>query len=132
MDSFYWQIISDIFLGIGLILLFTALFLTIRYRVISNLISDLRVGKMAPEPVITPSSITIDLRNAEAGLNGDASSEEEEGPWTVVVAPKQEESGDGTVVVGKSKDGAKSEFNITSSILVINADVDVIDSGRKR
>lgn len=130
MGSFSWQIISEIFLGIGIVLLISALVLTVRYRVISNMISDIRVRKMSPEPFRAAPSMTIDLKSAETGASQQPAGDEE-GPWTVVVASKQEETGDGTVVVGK-KESPVSEFNITSNIIVINADVDVIDNGRRK
>lgn len=130
MDSFDWKIISDIFLGIGIILFIAAVILTIRYRVISNMISDLKVGKMSPEQFRTPSAITLSLRSTDAGLSAPPESDED-GPWTVVVAQKQEENTDSTVVVGNKKSSA-GDFAITSNIVVINADVDVIDNGRKK
>ena len=130
MDSFDWKILSEIFLGIGIVLFSAAVILTIRYRVISNLISDLKVGKMSPEPFRTPSAITLSLRSTDAVLSAPPESDED-GPWTVVVAPKQEENTDGTIVVGNKK-GSAGDFSITSNIVVINADVDAIDNGRKK
>ena len=91
MDSFDWKILSEIFLGIGIVLFIAAVILTIRYRVISNFISDLKVGKMSPEPFRTPSAITLSLRSTDAGLSAPPESDED-GPWTVVVALKQEET----------------------------------------
>ena len=128
MDSFEWQVLSEIFLGIGIVLFIAALFLTIRYRVISNLISDMKERKLSPGPVRAQGSFTrtkIDAEELSSEADADA-----EGPWTVVVAPKKEESSDGTVVVRKKDDEEK--FIVTSNIVVINADVDVIDNGRRK
>ena len=130
MESFDWKILSEIFLGIGIVLSVSAIILAIRYRVISNLISDMKVGKMSPEPFRTPSTITLSLRSTDAEPSAPPDSDEE-GPWTVVVAPKQEEDTDGTVVVGNNRNSGK-DFTVTSNIIVINADVDVIDKGRKK
>lgn len=130
MDSYDWQIISRIFLGISIVLFISALILTIRYRVISNMISDIKVRKMSPEPFRAPSSINLSLRSTDSELSAPPESDED-GPWTVVVAPKQEENTDGTVVVGNKK-GSAGDFSITSNIVVINADVDAIDNGRKK
>ena len=131
MDSYDWQIISRIFLGISIVLFISALILTIRYRVISNMISDIKVRKMSPEPFRAPSSINLSLRSTDSELSAPPESDED-GPWTVVVAPKQEEEDmDGTVVVGNNN-SSESDFIITSNIVVINADVDVIDNGRKK
>ena len=130
MDSFDWQIISEIFLGISIVLFISALILTIRYRVISNMISDIKVRKMSPEPFRAPSSISLSLRSTDSELSAPPESDED-GPWTVVVAPKQEGTTDGTVVVGNNK-SSESDFVITSNIVVINADVDVIDNGRRK
>ena len=85
---------------------------------------------MSPEPFRTPASVTLSLRSTDSALSAPPESDED-GPWTVVVAPKQEEDIDGTVVVGNKK-GTESDFVITSNIVVINADVDVIDNGSKK
>ncbi|WP_303824957.1 hypothetical protein [Ruminococcus flavefaciens] len=129
MDSFEWQVLSEIFLGIGIVLFIAALFLTIRYRVISNLISDMKERKLSPGPVRAQGSFTRDMIDAEEELSSEADADAE-GPWTVVVAPKKEESSDGTVVVRKKDD--EEQFIVTSNIVVINADVDVIDNGRRK
>ena len=130
MDSYDWQILSHIFLGIGIVLFIAALILAIRYRVISNLISDIKVRKMSSEPLRATSTINLSLRSTDPELSAPPESDED-GPWTVVVAPKQEEFTDGTVVVGNNKN-SESDFIITSNIVVINADVDVIDNGRRK
>lgn len=131
MDSYDWQILSHIFLGIGIVLFIAALILTIRYRVISNLISDIKVRKMSPEPLKAASTINLSLRSTDPELSAPPESDED-GPWTVVVAPVQDEENiDSTVVVGNNKN-SESDFIITSNIIVINADVDVIDNGRRK
>ncbi|MBP5580665.1 hypothetical protein [Ruminococcus sp.] len=131
MDSYDWQILSHIFLGIGIVLFIAALILTIRYRVISNLISDIKVRKMSPEPLKAASTINLSLRSTDPELSAPPESDED-GPWTVVVAPVQDEENiDSTVVVGNNKN-SESDFIITSNIVVINADVDVIDNGRRK
>ena len=128
MSSFYWQILSEIFLGIGIVLLLTAILIAARFRIISGLVSELRAGRNAPAPVMAATS-EKSIRSGEADVHGDPGDGLEEGEITVVVAPKSGKAADdSTVVVGSGKD----DFRITHSILVISGDPDVIDNNGRR
>ena len=45
MDSFYWQIISVVFLIIGILLLLFTAYLAARYKVVGNLVSEIKAKK---------------------------------------------------------------------------------------
>ncbi|MBP5433461.1 hypothetical protein [Ruminococcus sp.] len=126
MSSFYWQILSEIFLGIGVVLMLTAVLIAARYRIVSGMISELRAGKnTAQSSMAAPRARTDPMALADAD-DEEFREELEKGEITVVVAPKKEETADATVVV--SVEGEEGDFRMTRNILVINADPDVIDS----
>ena len=135
MDSFYWEILSEIFLGIGIVLLLVAVFLAFRYRIISNIISDVASQKRIPAIPDMPPPVTPEFSKDTVGdypvITG--SSEpfaDESGEITVVVARGKKQADDGaTVVVDRAEEGKESDFRITRNIILINADPDVIDGG---
>ncbi len=126
MSSFYWQIISDIFLGIGIVLFVTALLIALRFRVISGIISEIRSRNSVPAPVRSTPSMKIDITggNSRKAAEEDVFDGNDSGEITVVVARRNDTADDATVVVGNS---GQEDFRITNNILVINADPDIID-----
>ena len=58
MNSFYWQLISQISLGIGLVLLLIAVIITIRFRVISNLVSEFTSKGVTAEKGLQTQSVS--------------------------------------------------------------------------
>lgn len=130
MSSFYWQILSEIFLGIGVVLMLTAILIAARYRIVSGMISELRAGKITASNAGTVPQIMNDIKDIAGAEEEELRRELENGEITVVVAPKKEEETDATVIV--SNEDKNSDFRITRNILVINADPDVIDSNWRR
>ena len=132
MSSFYWQIISDIFLGIGIVLLITAVLIALRFRIVSGVISEIRSKNSIPAPVRTTPSMKIDITGGTSRNTAvdDVPEEPDSGEITVVVARRNDAEDDGaTVVVGN---GRKDDFRITNNIIVINADPDMIDIPKRR
>ncbi|MBR3667196.1 MAG: hypothetical protein IKN66_08580 [Ruminococcus sp.] len=132
MNSFYWQLISQISLGIGLVLLLVAVIIAIRFRVISNLVSELTSkGGTAEKGLQTP-SVSMSMRASDEFFAGDNSDDNKDGDIiTVVVGHKQKDNISDTVVVGTTT-GGQNDFRIVRNVLLINADVDVIDNGGKK
>ena len=132
MNSNDWQMISWICLGIGLFMLLITLIVAIRFRVISNFVSELTEKKGSSDPLTASSSATagMSVRTGEGSVGADASQEEkDEDIITTVVGSKPRDNISDTVVVGGQK-GGSDDFRIIRSILLINADVDVIDEHR--
>ncbi len=132
MNSFYWQLISQISLGIGLVLLLVAVIIAIRFRVISNLVSELTSkGGTAEKGLQTP-SVSMSMRASDEFFAGDNSDDNKDGDIiTVVVGHKPKDNISDTVVVGTTT-GGQNDFRIIRNVLLINADVDVIDNGGKK
>ena len=132
MGAFEWQIISDIFLGIGIVLLLTAFMIAARYKVISNTVSEIRSRKSPAGPVEKVQLAAIDIRSLDSRASGIDPTEDEieSGQITVVVGKKKKEVANDTVVVGNGSD-KKNDFRIIRNIIVINADPDVIDDHRR-
>ena len=131
MNSFQWQIISQIFLGIGIVLMLTAVMLAARFKVISNTVSEIRSRKSSAEPAEKVHSAAMSIRtfdNEDDTAAGD--DEADSGMITVVVGKKKKEDISDTIVVGNNKD-KKNDFRIIRNIIVINADPDVIDGNRR-
>jgi hypothetical protein len=125
--------ISWICLGIGLFMLLITIIVAIRFRVISNFVSELTEKKGSSDPLTASSSATagMSVRTGEGSVGADASQEEkDEDIITTVVGSKPRENISDTVVVG-GKNGGSDDFRIIRSILLINADVDVIDEYRR-
>ena len=129
MESFHWQIISQISLGIGVVLLLAALFIAIKFRVISNIVSEISAkgGRAAAEAVPSP-SVSRSLRAEENFFSEDLSDNKDGDIITVVVGQKKNEDISDTVVVGTKTD-SQEDFRIVRNILLINADVEAIDNG---
>ena len=131
MNSFQWQIISQIFLGIGIVLLLTAVMLAARFKVISNTVSEIKARKSPAEPAEKVHSAAMSIRtfdNADdIGMSDEAI---DSSMITVVVGKKKKEDISDTIVVGNNKD-KKNDFRIIRNIIVINADPDVIDDNRR-
>lgn len=132
MTSFEWQIISQIFLGIGIVLLLTAFMLAARFKVISNTVSEIRSRKSPAEPADKVHSAAMSIRtlNENADALGPADEELDSSMITVVVGRKKQEEISDTIVVGNNKD-KENDFRIIRNIIVINADPDVIDDNRR-
>lgn len=128
MDSYYWDIISYIFLGIGLVLLLIAFIIAARFKVISNTISEIRSRRGVAEPVDNALSVAMSIRSHE--LDGAAVEAVDSGLITTVVGQKKAENTSDTIVIANDKD-KKNNFKIIRNIIVINADPDVIDDNRK-
>jgi len=128
MNSFEWQIISQIFLGIGIVLLLTAVMLAARFKVISNTVSEIRSKNSPAEPAEKVHSAAMSIRTFNDNTDGLGSLDDEieSGNITVVVGKKKKEEVSDTIVVNKGKD-KKNDFRIIRNIIVINADPDVID-----
>ncbi|WP_028518228.1 hypothetical protein [Ruminococcus flavefaciens] len=131
MNSFQWQIISQIFLGIGIVLMLTAVMLAARFKVISNTVSEIRSRKSSTEPAEKVHSAAMSIRTFENEDDPAAGDDEaDSGMITVVVGKKKKEDISDTLVVGNNKD-KKNDFRIIRNIIVINADPDVIDDNRR-
>ncbi|HOA00409.1 hypothetical protein [Ruminococcus sp.] len=133
MSSFDWQVVSQISLGIGLVLLLAALVIAVRFRVISNLVSELTSKGGRAEPASQSPSVSRSLRASENMAFDDQSDDNKDGDIiTVVVGHKKKENISDTVVVGTKTDSG-SDFRIVRNVLLINADVEAIDDhGRDR
>ena len=133
MNSFYWQLISQISLGIGLVLLLIAVIITIRFRVISNLVSEFTSKGVTAEKGLQTQSVSRSMRVSDEIFADENIDDNKDGDIiTVVVGHKPKDNISDTVVVGTTT-GGQNDFRIVRNILLINADVDVIDSGgRKR
>ena len=132
MTSFQWQIISEIFLGIGIVLMLTAFMIAARYKVISNTVSEIRSRKNPAGPAENVHSAAMNIRSRDIDIVSDIPTEEEidSGQITVVVAKKKQENISDTIVISNN-DEKKKDFRIIRNIIVINADPDVIDGHRK-
>ncbi|WP_295079543.1 hypothetical protein [Ruminococcus sp.] len=130
MSSFYWQILSEIFLGIGIVLMLTAILIAARYRIVSGMISELRSGRSTASHAVTVPQVMNDITDIAGAEEEELRRELENGEITVVVAPKKDDETDATVIV--NNEDKNSDFRITRNILVINADPDVIDSNWRR
>lgn len=128
MDSFHWQIISQISLGIGVVLLLAALFIAIKFRVISNIVSEISAKGGRASAAAAPSpSVSRSLR-AEDFFSDDMADDKDGDIITVVVGQNKKEDISDTVVVGTNTD-SQEDFRIVRNILLINADVEAIDNG---
>jgi hypothetical protein len=131
MNSFQWQIISQIFLGIGIVLMLTAVMLAARFKVISNTVSEIRSRKSSAEPAEKVHSAAMSIRPLDNENDTAAGDDEaDSGMITVVVGKKKKEDINDTIVVGNNKD-KQNDFRIIRNIIVINADPDVIDDNRR-
>lgn len=131
MNSFQWQIISQIFLGIGIVLMLTAVMLAARFKVISNTVSEIRSRKSSAEPAEKVHSAAMSIRPLDNENDTAAGDDEaDSGMITVVVGKKKKEDINDTIVVGNNKD-KQNDFIIIRNIIVINADPDVIDDNRR-
>ncbi|MDD7516496.1 hypothetical protein [Ruminococcus flavefaciens] len=132
MTSFQWQIISEIFLGIGIVLMLTAFMIAARYKVISNTVSEIRSRKNPAGPAENVHSAAMNIRSRDIDIVSDIPTEEEidSGQITVVVAKKKQENISDTIVISNN-DEKKKDFRIIRNIIVINADPDVIDGHRR-
>ncbi|SHM73000.1 hypothetical protein [Ruminococcus flavefaciens] len=132
MTSFEWQIISQIFLGIGIVLLITAFMIVARFKVISNTISEIRSRKSPAVPVENVHSAAINMRTVSNNTAVPDITEDEiaSGNITVVVGKKKQQDISDTLVVANNKD-KKNDFRMIRNIIVINADPDVIDGNRR-
>lgn len=132
MTSFEWQIISQIFLGIGIVLLITAFMIVARFKVISNTISEIRSRKSPVVPVENVHSAAINMRTVSNNTAVPDITEDEiaSGNITVVVGKKKQQDISDTLVVANNKD-KKNDFRMIRNIIVINADPDVIDGNRR-
>jgi hypothetical protein len=131
MNSFQWQIISQIFLGIGIVLMLTAVMLAARFKVISNTVSEIRSRKSSAEPAEKVHSAAMSIRPLDNENDTAAGDDEaDSGMITVVVGKKKKEDINDTIVVGNNKD-KQNDFRIIRNIIVINADPDVIDGHRR-
>lgn len=128
MDSYYWDIISYIFLGIGLVLLLIAFIIAARFKVISNTVSEIRSRRGVAEPVDNALSAAMNNRSQE--IEGAAGDVVDSGLITTVVGQKKADNTGDTIVIANDKD-KKNNFKIIRNIIVINADPDVIDDNRK-
>ena len=79
MNSFYWQLISQISLGIGLVLLLVAVIIAIRFRVISNLVSELTSKGVTAEKGLQTPSVSMSMRASDEFFAGDNSDDNKDG-----------------------------------------------------
>lgn len=129
MNSSQWQLISMVFLGIGVLLLICTVYLAARYKVVANLVSEIRSKKSPSEPLKEVHSAAMVAKGSvtETAVN----SGNDEDYITVVVGKKKADTVNDTIVVSKNN-GSESDFRIIRNIIVINADPDAIDDRRSK
>ena len=127
MDSFYWQIISVVFLIIGILLLLFTAYLAARYKVVGNLVSEIK-AKKHPSETITEFHPAVMERagSVTETIANNADITDDDDYITVVVGKKKADTMNDTIVVSRN-DAAENDFRIIRNIISINADPDVID-----
>ena len=130
MDSSYWQIISVVFLIIGILLLLFAAYLAARYKVVGNIVSEIKAKKHTSEPITEFHSADMVRRSSmpETVVDNVKETFYDDNITTVVGKTKTDTVND-TVVVSRNS-SADSDFRIIRNIILINADPDVIDEHR--
>ncbi len=130
MDSSYWQIISVVFLIIGILLLLFAAYLAARYKVVGNIVSEIKAKKHTSEPITEFHSADMVRRSSmpETVVDNVKENFYDDNITTVVGKTKSDTVND-TVVVSRNS-SADSDFRIIRNIILINADPDVIDEHR--
>ena len=129
MNSYQWHLISVIFLAIGVILLICAVLIAARYKVVANLISEVKAKNRPSEPLKeVHSAATADKGGVTetAVNNGD-----DDDYITVVVGNKKTGPVNDTIVLSKNN-SSLNDFRILRNIIMINADPDVIDEHRSK
>ena len=129
MNSDQWQLISWIFLVLGLLLLILTVFLAARYKVVANLVSEMKAKKRPSEPLKEVHSTAMVAKGSvtETAVNNGS----DEDYITVVVGRKKAETVNDTIVVNRNN-STENNFRIIRNIIMINADPDVIDGHRSK
>ena len=129
MNSYQWQLISWIFLAIGVLLLIMTVFLAARYKVVANLVSEIKAKKRPSEPLKEVHSAAMVAKGGvtETAVNNG----NDEDYITVVVGKKKVETVNDTIVVNRNN-SSENDFRILRNIIIINADPDVIDEHRSK
>ena len=129
MNSYQWHLISVIFLAIGVILLICAVLIAARYKVVANLISEVKAKNRPSEPLKEVHSAAAADKGGvteTAVNNGD-----DDDYITVVVGNKKTGPVNDTIVLSKNN-SSLNDFRILRNIIMINADPDVIDEHRSK
>lgn len=129
MNSYQWQLISWIFLVIGILLLILTVFIAARYKVVANLVSEIKAKKHPSEPLKEVHSAAMVAKGSVTETVVD--NENDTDYITVVVGKKKSEPVNDTIVVNRSN-GSENDFRILRNIIMINADPDVIDGHRSK
>ncbi|EWM54435.1 hypothetical protein [Ruminococcus flavefaciens] len=135
MNSFYWQVISYISLGLGIVMILIALFIAVRFGVFANLFSGLMAKKTISDPIAATNTTSniLSLKTERDMYEREKASADEgkdDDIITVVIGKKSKENISDTIVVANGSD-SNSDFRIIKNVLLINADVDVIDDHRR-
>ncbi len=129
MDSHSWQMISQIFLWLGILLLICTVVIAARYKVVANLVSEIKAKKSPSEPLKEVHSAVMSGSGSVTETAVNAQNDDDN--ITVVVGRKKAETVNDTIVVSRNS-GPENDFRIIRNIIVINADPDVIDDRRSK
>ncbi|MCR5600876.1 MAG: hypothetical protein K6G33_09085 [Ruminococcus sp.] len=129
MDSHSWQMISQIFLWLGILLLICTVVIAARYKVVANLVSEIKAKKSPSEPLKEVHSAVMSGSGSVTETAVNAQNDDEN--ITVVVGRKKAETVNDTIVVSRNN-SPENDFRIIRNIIVINADPDVIDDRRSK